>query len=77
MDDVVIEVVPNAFRRTWAYTPSGVPVWAIIGQLQGWNWDIEAYLERTCGEITRADVDFAIAYYKKHRGEIDLKLSTL
>lgn len=61
-------------RRDWAYAPSGVPVWAIIGQLRALNWEVEEYLARTGGEITREDVDFSLQYYEAHRIEINHKL---
>ncbi len=49
---------------------SGVPVWAIIGYLRGYDIDQTA----ADYEVPRAAVEAALAYYHAHRPVIDDRL---
>ena len=57
--------------RNWAYVPSGMPVWAVIGHLKSYDWDIDRTLKELRGAITDEDMKYALEYYQAHKEEID------
>lgn len=51
---------------------SGVPVWAIIGHWRVVGKDADRVVEDY--EITREELDAALAYYRRNRAAIDARL---
>jgi hypothetical protein len=70
-----IEKVP--ILREEPLVPSGIAVYAVILWLKQLKWDREKTLDLLEGAITRSDIEYAEHYYKEHRSEIDLKLTSL
>jgi uncharacterized protein (DUF433 family) len=52
---------------------AGVHVWALVGYLEGVNWDLER-ASRDWG-LSRETLETAIAYYQQHKAEIDRRLA--
>lgn len=62
---------PDGLAERARLAGSGVPVWAIIGYLRGYDIDQTA----ADYEVPRAAVEAALAYYAQHQATIDAWLT--
>jgi|SRR5579871_2546597 len=52
---------------------SGVPVWALVGHLRAIGGDVRQLAEDY--EIPPAEVDAAMAYYRRHKAAVDARIA--
>ncbi len=73
-DDLIERYIvpdPDGLADRARLAGSGVPVWAIIGYLRGYDIDQTA----ADYEVSREEVEAALAYYDRHRAAIDAWLT--
>jgi len=69
-----VYIPEGAGKRHEPMVGPGVSVWAIIGYLQLYDWDVSRVQQAYDPDLTEEDVRAAWDYYKRHPAEIDAKL---